>query len=182
MSVLPRSIINRIDAEHFCEEDITTAKDTLYSNVSVPPKQRCIKQQGADKTKIDIDDIYKVLDETDPDALPIFIARDHGKLPSIDFNHVDMSTLSRDITACKNNQQDTDARLQSLVDSVSAICKEVSTLVSSLSPAVHPPTNAPQARKTSTCKSSSTLPPSLTQSQLTGGGGRLVLWHRVLLV
>ena len=39
--------------------------------------------------------------------------------------------LSRDITACKNNQQDTDGRLQSLADPVSALCKEVSTPVSS---------------------------------------------------
>ena len=68
MSVLPRSIINRIVAEHFCE-DITTAKDVLYSNFSVPPKQRRIKRQGVDnKTKNNIDDIYKVLDETDPDV------------------------------------------------------------------------------------------------------------------
>ena len=73
MSVLPRSIINRIVAENFCE-DITTAKDVLYSNVSVPPKQRRIKRQGVDKTKNNIDDIYKVLDETDPDVLPIFVA------------------------------------------------------------------------------------------------------------
>ena len=101
MSVLPRSIVNRIVAENFCEEDITTAKDVLYSNVLVPPKQRRIKRQGADKIKNNIDDIYKVLDETDPDALPIFVARDLGKLPIIDFNHVDMSTMSRDITACK---------------------------------------------------------------------------------
>ena len=43
MSVLPRSIINRIVVENFCE-DITTAKDVLYSNVSVPPKQRRIKR------------------------------------------------------------------------------------------------------------------------------------------
>ena len=101
ISVLPRSIINRIVAEHFCEEDISTAKDVLYSNVSVPPKQGRIRRQGADKTKNNIDDIYKVHGETDPDALPIFIARDRGKLPSIDFNHIDTSTLSRDITACK---------------------------------------------------------------------------------
>ena len=120
ISVLPWSIINRIVAENFCDEDITTAKDVLYSNVSVPLKQRRIKRQGADKTKNNIDDIYKVLDETDPDALPTFVVRDH----------VDMSTLSRDITACTNNQQDTDGRLHSLADSVSAFCKEMSTLES----------------------------------------------------
>ena len=141
MSVLPRSIVNRIVAENFCEEDITTAKDVLYSNVLVPPKQRRIKRQGADKTKNNIDDIYKVLDETDPDALPIFVARDLGKLPTIDFDHVAMSTMSRDITACKNNQHDTDNRLKSLADSVSELSKEMSTLVSSLSPALHQASN-----------------------------------------
>ena len=78
MSVLPRSILNRIVAENFSEEDITTAKDVLYSNVAVPPKQRRIKRQGDDKTKNNIDDIYKVLDGTDPDALPIFVACDRG--------------------------------------------------------------------------------------------------------
>ena len=80
----------------------------MYSNVSVPPKQRRIKRQGADKTKHNIDDIYKVLDETDPDALPIFVARDLGKQPTIDFNlkrnnprEVPVSLRSQFIHLCK---------------------------------------------------------------------------------
>ena len=92
--VLPRSILNHIVTENVSDEDTTTAKDVLYSNVLVPPKQRRIKRQGADKTKNNIDDIYKVLDETDPNALPIFVARDLGKQPTIDFNRVDILTIS----------------------------------------------------------------------------------------
>ena len=98
----------------------------------MPLKHRRIKRQGADKTKNNIDDILKVLDETDPNNLPIFI----------DFNHVDISTISRDITVCKNNQHDTDDRLKSLADLVSALSQQMSTLVSSLSPALHPSSNA----------------------------------------
>ena len=100
MDVLPQSILNRIILDNFNDEDILSAKDTLHSHVSTTLKHRRIKRQGADKAKHNVDDISKILDEVDPDAIPIYVARDHGKLPTIDFNHVDMSTLtlSREIT------------------------------------------------------------------------------------
>ena len=100
MDVFPRSILNRIILDNFNDEDILSAKDTLHSHVSTTLKHRRIKRQGADKAKHNVDDISKILDEADPDAIPIYVARDLGKLPTIDFNHVDMSTLSHEITTC----------------------------------------------------------------------------------
>ena len=63
-----------------------------------------IKRQGTEKIKHNGGDISNVIDEIDPDALPIFVARDIGKMPNIDFNHVDISSLSCDITLCKIKQ------------------------------------------------------------------------------
>ena len=107
MDVLPRSILNRIILDNFNDEDILSAKDTLHSHVSTTLKHRRIKRQGADKAKHNVDDISKILDEVDPDANPIYATRDLGTLPTIDFNHVDMSTLSREITTCKSKLYDT---------------------------------------------------------------------------
>ena len=95
MDVLPRSILNRIILDNFNDEDILSAKDTLHSHVSTTLKHRRIKRQGADKAKHNVDDISKILDEADPDAILIYVARDLGKLPTIDFNHVDMSTRAK---------------------------------------------------------------------------------------
>ena len=97
-------------------------------------KHRRIKRQGADKAKHNVDDISKILDEADPGAIPINVARDRGKLPTIDFNHVDMSTLSREITTCKSKLYDTELSHKTLVDSVSELSTQITTLVSSLLP------------------------------------------------
>ena len=128
MDVLPRSILNSIILDNFNDEDILSAKDT--SHVSTTLKHRRIKRQGADKAKHNVDDISKILDEVDPDAIPIYVARDLGKLPTIAFNHVDMSTLSREITTCKSKLYDTELSHKTLVDSVSELSTQITTLVS----------------------------------------------------
>ena len=60
---------------------------------------------------------------------------DLGKIPSIDFNHVDVFSLSREISMCKKKQIDTDNMLNLLASSVSALSMHISTLVSSLTSA-----------------------------------------------
>ena len=100
MDVLPQSVLRRILLDNFTYTDITNAKDVLHSHISITLKNRRIKRQGSDRAKnnIDDDDISKVLDEIDPNHIPIFEARDLSKLPTIDFNHVDVSSLSSEIT------------------------------------------------------------------------------------
>ena len=120
--------------DNFNDKDILSAKDTLHSHVSTTLKHRRIKRQGADKAKHNVDDISKILDEADPDAIPIYVACDLSKLPTIDFNHVDMSTLSREITTCKNKLYDTELSHKTLVDSVSELSMQITALVSSLLP------------------------------------------------
>ena len=66
----------------------------------------------------------------------------YGKLPNIDFNHVDVSSLSREITMCKNKQNDTDDAFQLLNNSVTTLSTEIFTLVSSLTSGVPKPVNA----------------------------------------
>ena len=131
MDVLPRSILNRTILDNFNDEDILSAKDTVHSHVSTTLKHRRIKQ-GVDKAKHNVEDISKVLDEVDPDAIPIYVARDLGKLPTVDFNYVDMSTLSREITTCKSKLYNTELFHQTLDDSVSELSTQIFTLVSLL--------------------------------------------------
>jgi len=136
MDILPRSILLRIVLDNFTDTDINQAKDVLHSHISITLKNRRIKRQGSERAKNNIDDISKVLDEIDPNHIPIFVARDLGKLPNIDFNHVDVSSLSREITMCKKKQNDTDDAFQLLTNSVSALSTQISTLVSSFTSGV----------------------------------------------
>ena len=102
MNVLMRSILNSIVLDNFNDDDITNTKDALNSYISVTLNHRCIKRKWADKGEHNVDDISKVSDEVDSDAIPINVAGDLGELPSIDFNHVDTSTFSREITTCQS--------------------------------------------------------------------------------
>lgn len=54
------------------------------------------------KALCDIDDIICLLKETDPERIPIFVARDLQKLPPVLFDHVDVTRLLKDLLRMQN--------------------------------------------------------------------------------
>ena len=102
MDVLPRTLLHRIVLDNFSDIDITNAKDVLHFHISVPLKTVESNAKVLTSRNTNVDDISKVLDEIDPNNIPIFVARDLAKLPSVDLNHVNVFSLSRDISMCKN--------------------------------------------------------------------------------
>lgn len=77
----------------FSENEIEEAKSLLYE--SVP--QKMVKRKGDQKTNKNLVDIIALMKETDPDRIPVFVARQLHRLPPVTFNHVDVTRLLKDI-------------------------------------------------------------------------------------
>ena len=95
--------------QSFNEDEILKAKRLLFE--SIP--QRLVKRKGEDRKSKNIEDIMGILRGSDPENIPIFVARDLQKLPPVTFDHVDVTRLLKDITllqsqvmSLQNKQED----------------------------------------------------------------------------
>lgn len=86
----------------FSSEEIEVAKSLLFESVSKPVKTR--KRQG--KTLRNIEDIICLFKETDPEQVPIFVARNLEKLPPVTFDHVDVTPLLKRIVLLEKSIHD----------------------------------------------------------------------------
>lgn len=104
MDVMDEDSLRRICETAFTSEEIISAKKLLYD--SIPTDKRLKTRKGGKKTRRDIDDIISLLKQTDPDAVPTFVARDLQKLPPITFDHIDVTRLLKDILILKESGND----------------------------------------------------------------------------
>lgn len=95
LDVMDEQSIARICVSAFSESEILTAKNLLFESVSTTKPKKIRKRQG--KSLRDIDDIICLLKETDPEEIPIFVAKDLQKLPPVLFDHVDVTKLLKDL-------------------------------------------------------------------------------------
>lgn len=77
----------------FAEEDIVVAKNLLLESISCRKPTRI----GSGKSQRNMDDIITVIKETDPEKVPIFVAKELQKLPPVTFDHIDVTRLLKDI-------------------------------------------------------------------------------------
>lgn len=56
-----------------------------------------MKSRRVDKVQRDLEDMATLLLNTDPEKTPLFVARDLHKLPPVDFKHVDVTRLLKDL-------------------------------------------------------------------------------------
>lgn len=61
-----------------------------------------MNRKGSGKSNRNIEDIVAFLRDTDPEKIPIFVARDLNKLPPISFNPVDVTSLLKGILILKS--------------------------------------------------------------------------------
>ena len=93
--VMDEDSIIRLCNTAFKTDAIVAAKKLLFE--SVQTSGRNINRKGDGKDKRDMEDILRVIKETDPDCLPIFVARDLQLLPPVTFDHLDATRLLKDI-------------------------------------------------------------------------------------
>lgn len=95
LDVMDEQSLTRICISAFTEADIVEAKNLLFNSISTTKRKVTRKKQG--KAIRDIDDIVCLLKETDPEEVPIFVARDLQRLPPVLFDHVDVTRLLKDL-------------------------------------------------------------------------------------
>lgn len=94
LDVMDEISISQICRSAFSVDEITSAKKLLFE--SLPTEKRNITRKGDRKNLRDIEDIISLMKQTNPDLIPIFVARDLQKLPPISFDHVDVTRLLKD--------------------------------------------------------------------------------------
>lgn len=103
LDIMDEESMCRICVAFFTTQDIKIAKHLLFQ--SVPAQKRKIARRNDGQQRRDIYDIIQLVKVTDPDKFPVFVARDLHKLPSLDFDAVDLSSLLKDIVILKNELQ-----------------------------------------------------------------------------
>lgn len=99
MDVMDEQSIERICVSAFSEDEIVIAKNLLFA--SIPSRKKTRKRQG--KSLRNIEDIICLLKETEPEELPIFVARELQKLPPVLFDHIDVTRLLKDLLVMRND-------------------------------------------------------------------------------
>lgn len=97
VDVLDEVSIIQICSTGFQEDEIESAKCLI---VDLVPGRR-VTRKGDGKTTKTLQDIIKIMKETDPDQLPTFVARDLNKLPPVTFDHIDVTRFLKDLTLLK---------------------------------------------------------------------------------
>ncbi|VVD05240.1 unnamed protein product [Leptidea sinapis] len=96
--------ISRICVTSFSESDIVTAKNLLFDSVSSAKRKKTRRRDG--KSARNIDDIIRLIKESDSEELPTFATRDLHKLPPILFDHVDPTQLLKQLLRLKKEIND----------------------------------------------------------------------------
>ncbi|XP_026319197.1 uncharacterized protein LOC113229730 [Hyposmocoma kahamanoa] len=91
----------RLCSTAFTSEEIKRSKSLLLE--ALPKDYKITQRKGEGKELRDLSDIVQVLKTTDPDAVPVFVARQLDKLPAITFDHLDCTRLLRDIVKLQDD-------------------------------------------------------------------------------
>lgn len=114
----------------FDDKTVEDAKDIIISSVNAAATSR----KGDGRKKRNLQDILKLLRETDPDTLPVFAAVKLSLLPPVTFDYIDVSTLLQSITTLKFEinklKQDRSLDKLALLEEISVLKEDVCLLKS----------------------------------------------------
>ena len=96
MDSLTTDMLVKLCCDHFGDDEVELAKKTLFEFCR-NDSGRLVKRQGQNKRFNNVMDMIKLLHELDEEDIPCFVARNLAKLPPVDINHVDISTLMTEL-------------------------------------------------------------------------------------
>lgn len=129
LDVLDELSIVQICASNFTDAEIEAGKTILFKECA--GGERVVQRKGEDKNKKNLKDIIKLLKESEPSGHPSFVAKDLNKLPPVNFDHVDVTRLLKDLNSMKLELQSIRADSVSKVDLLetqTTFSSELSTL------------------------------------------------------
>lgn len=112
----------QICVTNFSEDDIAASKLLLFRILNKSDQMTTRRREG---TKKSVQDIITLLKETDPDQLPTFVVRDLNKLPPVSFDHVDVTSLLKDIVLLKARLADVERKLEASQQQVTEVRAEL---------------------------------------------------------
>ncbi|KAI5651517.1 hypothetical protein NE865_00761 [Phthorimaea operculella] len=93
-----------------------------HLNETAEPKHvRLTMRNKEGSGKKNIRDIFRVFQNEDPDDVPTYVARDLNKLPPVTFDHVDVTTLLKDIVLLKSDVKE----LKGKWETAEQVCAEL---------------------------------------------------------
>lgn len=98
IDVMDEISLVQICESNFKEVDIVSAKNIIFEKTSTRTTRK-----GDGKSKRLLQDIIKVLKETEPATLPTFVAKDLNRLPPVTFDYVDVTSLLKEILTLKQD-------------------------------------------------------------------------------
>lgn len=96
VSICDEESLVKICTSTYTTEQIQKSHTLLFESVS-STEHRKIARKGKKKEDRCLYDILNFFKVTDPDSLPVFVARELEKLPPITFDHLDVSKLLKDL-------------------------------------------------------------------------------------
>jgi hypothetical protein len=95
ISIADEESLVKICSSFFTGEQIEKSQKLLFE--AVTPEMRRKVRKGKGKENRVLFDIIGFFKATEPDMLPVFVARDLEKLPPITFDHLDVSKILKDL-------------------------------------------------------------------------------------
>ncbi|XP_045485829.1 uncharacterized protein LOC123689520 [Pieris rapae] len=100
VDVMDEESLVRLCTSSFSAGDIEAAKNLLFDSITTT--QRNVTRKRSGKSQRDLYDVISVFKQTDPEFVPIFVAKDLQKLPPVTFDHIDATRLLKDILILQN--------------------------------------------------------------------------------
>ncbi|XP_061718813.1 uncharacterized protein LOC133526278 [Cydia pomonella] len=101
VSIIDAITLVRICKSAFTSDEIKKSKSLLFDSISTDARKITRKSKG--KEERDLVDIINVFRSTEPDVVPIFVARQLERLPPILFNSLDCTKLLKDMLKMQND-------------------------------------------------------------------------------
>lgn len=100
LQIMNEEDLVRLCSTCFSSKDIEDGKCLLFD--SIPKGKSKITRKGDGKQKRDLFDVIAAFKVTDPELVPIFVAKDLQKLPPLTFDHIDVTKLLKDIVVLQD--------------------------------------------------------------------------------
>ncbi|XP_064596696.1 uncharacterized protein LOC135463368 [Liolophura sinensis] len=138
LDVLPIDTLVKLCDDVYSDTEIQNAKDILYKCCGNLVTNKIRKRSGPNRKVNSLQDICKMLHELEPSDIPCFVARQLSKLPPVSTNHIDVSSLLRELAGVKLQMNDIVSKMDDLNSTQINVQKKLDRLDSKCA---SPPTN-----------------------------------------